>query len=175
MLTRLDLVLERLAWAGMTAKASKCVLFATSAAYLGHIISRKGLEMEPAKIQKILDIDPKSINTLERVRSFVGLCSYYRRFVKGFASITAPLADLTKAGVDVATESQKPEVQQAVIHSSQAARRRYDVRTCVRACIRGDWRFLAHSHVSPSQICYSRPFSRGAEHMAMHTRMWLCM
>ena len=49
-----------------------------------HIISRKGLEMEPAKIQKILDIDPKSINTLERVRSFVGLCSYYRRFVKGF-------------------------------------------------------------------------------------------
>ena len=107
MLTRLDLVLERLAWAGMTAKASKCVLFATSAAYLGHIISRKGLEMEPAKIQKILDIDPKSINTLERVRSFVGLCSYYRRFVKGFASITAPLADLTKAGVDVATESQK--------------------------------------------------------------------
>ena len=115
MLTRLDLVLERLAWAGMTAKASKCVLFATSAAYLGHIISRKGLEMEPAKIQKILDIDPKSINTLERVRSFVGLCSYYRRFVKGFASITAPLADLTKAGVDVATESQKPEAQQAVI------------------------------------------------------------
>ena len=114
MLTRLDLVLERLSWAGMTAKASKCVLFATSTAYLGHIISRKGLEMERAKIQKILDIQPSSVNTLERVRSFVGLCSYYRRFVKGFASITAPLADLTKAGVDVAIESQKPAVQNAI-------------------------------------------------------------
>ena len=114
MMTRLDLVLERLSWAGMTAKASKCVLFATSTSYLGHIISRKGLEMEPAKIQKILDIQPTSVNTLERVRSFVGLCSYYRRFVKGFASITAPLADLTKAGVDVATESQKPAVQNAI-------------------------------------------------------------
>ena len=98
MLTRLDLVLERLTWAGLTAKASKCILFATSAPYLGHVISRSGLEMDPAKIEKIRDIDPKGINTLERVRSFVGLCSYYRRFVKGFAAITAPLSDLTKAG-----------------------------------------------------------------------------
>ena len=117
MLTRLDLVLERLSWAGMTAKASKCVLFATSTSFLGHIISRRGLEIEPAKIQKIqkiLDIQPSSVNTLERVRSFVGLCSYYRRFVKGFASITAPLADLIKAGVDVATESQKSAVQNAI-------------------------------------------------------------
>ena len=98
------LVLERLTWAGLTAKASKCILFATSAPYLGHVISRSGLEMDPAKIEKIRDIDPKGINTLERVRSFVGLCSYYRRFVKGFAAITAPLADLTKIGVDVAEE-----------------------------------------------------------------------
>lgn len=114
MLTRLDLVLERLAWAGMTAKASKCVLFATSASYLGHVISRRGLEMETAKIDKIRAIDPTSVNTLERVRSFVGLCSYYRRFVKGFAAITAPLADLTKNGVDVGVESQKPAVQLAI-------------------------------------------------------------
>ena len=114
MLHRLDLVLERLTWAGLTAKASKCILFATSAPYLGHVISRSGLEMDPAKIEKIRDIDPKGINTLERVRSFVGLCSYYRRFVKGFAAITAPLADLTKIGVDVAEESQRPIVQEAI-------------------------------------------------------------
>lgn len=114
MLTRLDLVLERLTWAGLTAKASKCILFATSAPYLGHVISRQGLEMDPAKIEKIRDIDPKGVNTLERVRSFVGLCSYYRRFVKNFASITAPLSDLTKAGVDVEVESQKPAVQEAI-------------------------------------------------------------
>ena len=120
MLTRLGLVLERLRWAGLSAKASKCTLFATSADYLGHVVSRRGLEMDPKKLNKIKDMDPKSINTLERVRSFLGLCSYYRRFVKGFATITAPLSDLTKDGVDVANESQRPEAQQAIVRLIEA-------------------------------------------------------
>ena len=58
MMHRLELVLEPLAWAGLSAKASKCILFAVSAPHLGHVISRSGLEMEPAKVQKILDIKP---------------------------------------------------------------------------------------------------------------------
>ena len=114
MMVRLDLVLERLAWAGLSAKASKCVLFATSAEYLGHVISRRGLEMDPAKIEKIKAINPTEINSIEKVRAFVGLCSYYRRFVPGFARVTAPLSDLTKDGVDVAVESQKPAAQTAI-------------------------------------------------------------
>ena len=48
MMHRLELVLERLAWAGLSARASKCTLFAVSTPYLGHIISRCGLEMDPA-------------------------------------------------------------------------------------------------------------------------------
>ena len=114
MMTRLNLVLERMTWSGLSAKASKCILFATSTHYLGHIISRRGLEMDPAKVSRIRDIDPKLINTLERVRSFVGLCSYYRKFVSGFAKITAPLTDLTKTGVDVAVRSQSAECQKAI-------------------------------------------------------------
>ena len=114
MMQRLDLVLERLRWAGLSARADKCLLFATSASYLGHVVSRRGLEMDPKKIDKIRDIDPTSINTIERVRSFLGLCSYYRRFVKGFASITAPLSDLTRDGVDVAVASQTDAAQDAI-------------------------------------------------------------
>ena len=115
MMTRLDLVLERLTWAGLSAKATKCVLFATAAEYLGHVISRRGLEMDPAKISKIKAIDPTEINSIEKVRAFVGLCSYYRRFVPGFAKVTAPLTDLTKDGVDVAVESQRPAAQAAIV------------------------------------------------------------
>ena len=111
---RLDLVLERFVWAGLTAKASKCILFATKTAYLGHQIGRDGLSMDPEKLDKIRNLDPTSINTVERVRSFLGLCSYYRRFVSGFARITAPLTDLTRDGVDVAVESQTPACQLAV-------------------------------------------------------------
>ena len=53
MLHRLDLVLERLIWANLTCKATKCLLFAILAEYLGHIISRKGLEMAPSKIDTV--------------------------------------------------------------------------------------------------------------------------
>ena len=114
MMTRLRLVLERLEWAGLSAKASKCILFSISVPYLGHVISRDGLEMDPAKIEKITAIKPTEICTLLQVRSFLGLCSYYRRFIKGFARITAVLTDLTRDGVDVAVESQKPEAQLAI-------------------------------------------------------------
>ena len=70
--------------------------------------------MDPKKIEAVSKIDASSINTLERVRSFLGLCSYYRRFIPKFSKIAAPLTDLTKTGVDVAVESQKPECQEAI-------------------------------------------------------------
>ena len=113
-LTRLDLVLERFIWAGLTAKITKCVLFATKTAYLGHVIGRDGLEMDPKKVDKIKAVTSESINTLERVRSFLGLCSYYRRFIPRFAHIATPLTDLTKDGVDVPVESQQPLAREAV-------------------------------------------------------------
>ena len=58
--------------------------------------------MDPKKIAAAAAIDPTSINSVERIRSFLGLCSYYHRFIQGFSKIAACLHDLTKAGVDVA-------------------------------------------------------------------------
>ena len=115
MMTRLEAVFERLKWAGLSMKASKCLLFATSAEYLGHIIGRDGLRMDPKKISTVASINPTSINTIEKVRSFLGLCSYYRRFITQFAHKAAPLHALTKDGVDVPASSQRPESQAAII------------------------------------------------------------
>ena len=115
MMHRLDLVFSRLGQAGLTCKAKKCILFATETAYLGHMVGRDGLKMDPEKIDKVSKIDPLSISSLERVRAFLGLCSYYRRFVPGFSKIAQPLTDLTQKGVDVETESQKPACQEAIV------------------------------------------------------------
>jgi hypothetical protein len=114
MMQRLRLIFERFRYAQLTCKAKKCIFFATSAEYLGHVVSRNGLEMDPKKLSALRDIDTTAINDLGRVRSFLGLASYYRRFVKNFASIAAPLHDLTKDGVDVAVRSQQPAEQKAM-------------------------------------------------------------
>ena len=114
MLTRIEAVFQRLRWAGLSMKASKCVLFATKAEYLGHVVSREGLRMDPKKIEIVKNFNPTEINTATKVRSFLGLCSYYRRFIEGFSIIAAPLTDLTRDGVDVETESQTPACQAAI-------------------------------------------------------------
>ena len=77
-------------------------------------MSRDGLRMDPKKISAIRDLDPTQINTLEKIRSFLGLVSYYRRFVAGFSKLAVPLHNLTKDGVDVPTASQTPECQDAI-------------------------------------------------------------
>ena len=117
---RLELVLERLEWAGLRAKPSKCHLFATSVDYLGHVCSRDGVSLDPKKISAVSSINPRSINNLETVRSFLGLAGYYRNHIENFHVLSSPLVDLTKAGVDVPTESQKPEAQAAVANLIKA-------------------------------------------------------
>lgn len=60
MLHRLDLVLERLRWAGLSCKASKCILFAIKGEYLGHVVSRRGLEMDASLSTSVIAIKKKT-------------------------------------------------------------------------------------------------------------------
>ena len=116
LLQRLDLVFKRLILESMTCKATKCSLFTTLTTYLGHVLSRRGLEMcPPDKVAAVRNWAPESINSLDKVRSFLGLCGYYRRFVKGFAVIAAPLTTLTKKDCMVEEQLKTAACQDAIV------------------------------------------------------------
>ena len=88
-LARLESVLDRLGAAGLKLKAKKCQLFQEEIPFLGHIVSAAGIAADPAKCQQVRDWPvPRD---LHEVRSFVGLCSYYRRHIQGFTELAAPL------------------------------------------------------------------------------------
>lgn len=93
-LTRLQAVFDRLKLAGPKMKPEKCMFLHRSAAFLGHVVSGRGIETDPAKVQAVAEW-PVPVNTTQ-VRSFVGLASYYRKFVKDFAKKAAPLNRLTQ-------------------------------------------------------------------------------
>jgi len=77
-------------------KFSKCEFGLTEMLYLGHINAVDGVRVHEDKIKAIRDWpEPKNVTKL---RWFVGICTYYRKFVKGFSQLVAPLTDLTKKG-----------------------------------------------------------------------------
>ena len=87
-------VLTRLREVGLFAKAEKCLFHSDKVDFLGFVISPNGVEMDTKKVQTILDW-PIPTNLFE-VRSFLGFCNFYRRFIKSYSKVVQPLTALTK-------------------------------------------------------------------------------
>ena len=92
-LEHLRLVIERLVEVGLKLKPSKCKFAQHNLEYLGHIVSREGLRTNPKLTEAVAEFArPQSVSD---VRRFLGLASYYRRFISNFAKTARPLHRLT--------------------------------------------------------------------------------
>ena len=96
-LEHLKIVMERLEKANIKLNPDKCVWFTQRVELLGHVITPGGIAPNPKKCDTIEKrLRPKNIKEL---RGFLGMCNYYRCYVKNFADIALPLYALLKEGV----------------------------------------------------------------------------
>jgi len=96
-LSRVREVFTRLQAVNLKLHAGKCCVFQRRVAFLGHVLSANGIEVQDDKIVSIRDW--QTPRDLAELRSFLGLCSYYRRFIERFADVTAPLHKLQRRHV----------------------------------------------------------------------------
>lgn len=92
-LERLQGVFDRLREHGLKLKPSKCQLVRKEVQYLGHLVSAEGIRTDPDKISKVRDWARPTHR--KEVLQFLGFAGYYRRFVKSYAMLAAPLYRLT--------------------------------------------------------------------------------
>lgn len=92
-IANLKVVLQRLRKAKLKLSPKKCALFRKEVKYLGHVVSKEGISPDPGKTEAVKSW-PKPTSVTE-TKSFLGLCSYYRRFVPSFADIAHPLQQCT--------------------------------------------------------------------------------
>ncbi|GJY19165.1 putative reverse transcriptase domain-containing protein [Tanacetum coccineum] len=89
----LNIILELLKKERLYAKFSKCDFWLDSIQFMGHVIDRSGVHVDPGKIEAIKSW--AALTTPMEVRQFLGLDVYYRRFIEGFSLISKPLTKLT--------------------------------------------------------------------------------
>ncbi|GJW86082.1 putative reverse transcriptase domain-containing protein [Tanacetum coccineum] len=93
----LKAILELLKKEQLYAKFSKCEFWIPRVQFLGHVINSRGIHVDPAKIESIKDwASPKSPT---KIRQFLGLAGYYRRFIEGFSKIAKSMTKLTQKGI----------------------------------------------------------------------------
>lgn len=95
-LVLLNRVLEKLKFAKLTINSEKCKFFRKSLKYLGYVVDELGLRTDPEKVASILEF--RTPSSAHDVKVFLGTCSWYRRFIRNFSTIAAPLNKLTSKG-----------------------------------------------------------------------------
>ncbi|CDO76069.1 hypothetical protein BN946_scf184814.g2 [Trametes cinnabarina] len=105
------MVLDRLRKAGLFTNAKKCSFDQPEVEYVGYLINRDGIRMDPKKLNTVIDWPTPS--SVKEVQSFLGFTNFYRRFVKDYARIALPLTQLTKKSVKGAPFKWSPEADSA--------------------------------------------------------------
>ncbi|CAI7771092.1 unnamed protein product [Closterium sp. NIES-54] len=111
----LPIVLDTLHQHHIYGKLSKCTFARPSIGFLGHVISSKGIAIDPAKVQCLANWPAP--RTVVELQSFIGLVKYYRKFIFNFSHICAPLTDLFRQGATF----QWGQLQQTAFSSIKAA------------------------------------------------------
>jgi hypothetical protein len=88
----LRLVMEKLREHKLYAKFSKCEFWLKEVAFLGHIVSKKGIAVDPSKVTVVIEWEPPK--NVGEIHSFLGLAGYYRRFIENFSKIAKPMTEL---------------------------------------------------------------------------------
>jgi hypothetical protein len=92
--THVKQVIDRLQAAGLQADIKKCEFSVKQTKYLGFIVSMDSIRVDPDKVQVVRDWEPP--RTVKGVQSFLGFCNFYRRFIRDYSCIAAPLTQLTR-------------------------------------------------------------------------------
>ena len=92
----LRLVLQKLRDNQLYAKYSKCEFWIDKVQFLGHIISNEGISVDPAKVKEIVAWSIPTIVT--KIRNFLRVAGYYRKFIEGFSKIAKPMTSLLEKG-----------------------------------------------------------------------------
>ncbi|GKE78579.1 putative reverse transcriptase domain-containing protein, partial [Tanacetum coccineum] len=101
------------------AKFSKCDFWLDSVQFIGHVIDRSGVHVDPAKTEAIKNWATPTTPT--EVRQFFGLAGYYRRFIEGFSFISKPLTKLTRKDKKYEWEKEEEEAFQTLKQKSCSA------------------------------------------------------
>ncbi|WVZ85001.1 hypothetical protein U9M48_031966 [Paspalum notatum var. saurae] len=115
----LRIVLTRLREHKLYAKFSKCAFWLKEVGFLGHILSEKGVAVDPSKVEDVLNW--KQPETVTKIRSFLGLAGYYRRFIKDFSKTAKPMTSLTKKNAKFLWDSKCEEALQSLKKSFTSA------------------------------------------------------
>jgi len=112
-LVHLKCVLEALRCEKLYANVEKCVFCMDHVIFLGFIVSSQGVQVDPEKVKLIQDWPtPKNIS---EIRNFHGLASFYRRFVRHFSTLVAPLNEIVKKNVVFELGDQKEKAFTALL------------------------------------------------------------
>ena len=90
----LRIVLQTLREHQLYAKLSKCEFWLDKVEFLGHVITKDGISVNPKKVQDVLDWQAPM--NVKEIRGFLGMAGYYRRFIEGFSKIVGPMTKLLR-------------------------------------------------------------------------------